>query len=85
MAKILDARQRGLLRVVNKAATETKKILPPHLARAFRHSTKMEEDDRLFLEASFYHLIELDLQLQRFAQTLCCNSYVCITVHGYFY
>lgn len=50
VAKILDARQRGLLRVVNKAATETKKILPPHLARAFRHSTKMEEDDRLFLE-----------------------------------
>lgn len=61
MAKILEARQRGILRVLNKAAVDNKKKpLPPHLARAFQHSTRIEEGNRLFLEAMFHRLVVLE-------------------------
>jgi hypothetical protein len=51
VAKILDARQKGLVRLLNKAVVlETKTAIPPNLARAFQHSTRYEEGDRLFLE-----------------------------------
>ena len=90
MAKILEARHRGILSVLNKAASETKKSLPPHLARAFQHSNMIEQADRLFLEAYLCHLFVLSVQTRHCniimhdsLQPLHCTSDVCRAVHGY--